>query len=141
MTGCNKVFEKKYFMWYNSLKEKDFLMKKIVRKLNFALVGLMVSVAPAMAAESGMCNLVKRLGDVLTYVRLLAFIGAGFTVSKWAWDYIKAGDVGMDKVKDQGSALLIGSFMLFMVGALLSFLISAAGPGGSFDCYTELSKW
>lgn len=116
-------------------------MKKIINKANFALIALMASAAPAMAADSGVCDLVAKLGGVLKYIRLFAFIGAGFMVAQWAWGFIKAGDVGMEDVKNKGAALLIGTFMLFMVGALLSFLISAAGPGGSFDCYTELKGW
>ena len=117
-------------------------MKKIINKANFALIALMASVAPAMAADnSGVCDLVEKLGGVLKYIRLFAFIGAGFMVAQWAWGFIKAGDVGMDDVKNKGAALLVGTFMLFMVGALLTFLISAAGPGGSFNCYAELQKW
>ena len=35
------------------------------------------SAAPAMAADSGVCTLIAKLGDVLDYIRLFAFVGAG----------------------------------------------------------------
>lgn len=116
-------------------------MKKIINKANFALIALMASAAPAMAANSGVCALVAKLGGVLDYIRLFAFVGAGFLIAAWAWDYIKGGKVEIEDLKKKGMALLVGCFLLFFVGAILSFLISATGPGGSFDCYTELGNW
>lgn len=116
-------------------------MKKIINKANFALIALMASVAPAMAADNGVCTLIAKLGDVLDYIRLFAFVGAGFLIAAWAWEFIKAGDIGMDAVKKKGMALLVGCFLLFFIGAILSFLIGAAGPGGSFDCYEQLKGW
>lgn len=116
-------------------------MKKIINKVNFALIALMASAAPAMAVDNAVCTLVAKLGGVLDYIRLFAFVGAGFLIAAWAWDYIKGGKVEMDTVKKQGMALLVGCFLLFFVGAILTFLISAAGPGGSFDCYEQLKQW
>lgn len=112
-----------------------------MNKMNFAIVALMASAAPAMAADSGVCTLVAKLGDVLDYIRLFAFVGAGFLIAAWAWDFIKGGKVEMDDVKKKGMALLVGCFLLFFIGAILSFLISAAGPGGSFNCYEQLRGW
>ena len=116
-------------------------MKKIINKANFALIALMASAAPAMAADSGVCTLIAKLGGVLKYIRLFAFVGAGFLIAAWAWEYIKGGEVKMDDVKKKGMALLVGCFLLFFIGAILSFLISATGPGGSFDCYEQLKGW
>ena len=117
-------------------------MKKIMNKVNFALIALMVSVAPVMAATSTagkVCDLINELGGILKYIRLFAFVGAGFMIVQWAWDYIKGGDVAMDKIKGQGAALLVGCFLLFLVGTILTFLIAAAAPGGSLDC--DFSSW
>lgn len=117
-------------------------MKKIMNKVNFALIALMVSVAPALAATSTtdkVCDLINELGGILKYIRLFAFVGAGFMIVQWAWDYIKGGDVAMDKIKGQGAALLVGCFLLFLVGTILTFLIAAAAPGGSLDC--DFSSW
>lgn len=125
-----------------SEKEKGFYMKKIMNKANFAIIGLMVSIAPAMAAEaSGLCNLITQLGGLLKTLRTLAFIGAGFTIAGWAWTYISKGDVGLDDVKKKGIGLLVGFSLLFGIGMVLSFLMSAAAPGGSLECASAFKTW
>ena len=116
-------------------------MKKIMNKVNFAIVGVMASVAPAMAANEGLCDLIIKLGGLLRTLRTLAFIGAGFYIAQWAWGFIKAGDVKMEEVKDKGVGVLVGFVLLFSIGAVLGFLISAAGPNGAFDCADELQAW
>lgn len=116
-------------------------MKKIMNKANFAIVGLMASMAPAMAANNGLCNLVKELGGLLGMLRTLAFIGAGFTIAGWAWDYISKGKVELKDVQTKGIGLLVGFVLLFGVGMVLSFLMSAAAPGGSLNCAAEFQAW
>ena len=112
-----------------------------MNKANFAIVGLMVSMAPAMAADNGLCNLVRELGGLLGMLRTLAFIGAGFTIAGWAWDYISKGKVELKDVQTKGIGLLVGFVLLFGVGMVLSFLMSAAAPGGSLNCAAEFIIW
>lgn len=117
-------------------------MKKIMNKANFAIVGLMASMAPAMAADNGLCNLVKELGNLLGMLRTLAFIGAGFTIAGWAWGFISSGKVDIEKdLKPKGIGLLVGFVLLFGVGTVLSFLMGAAAPGGSLNCAAQFQAW
>ena len=116
-------------------------MKKIMNKANFAIVGLVASMAPAMAADNGLCNLVKELGGLLGMLRTLAFIGAGFTIAGWAWSYISKGEVKLDDIQKKGIGLLVGFVLLFGVGMVLSFLMSAAAPGGSLNCAAQFQAW
>lgn len=117
-------------------------MKKITNKINFALIAIMASVAPAMAANNGLCNLITQLGGLLKTLRTLAFIGAGFLIAQWAWEFIsKPGDVKLDKFKEKGVGMLVGFVLLFSIGAVLSFFISAAAPGGSLECAAAFKSW
>ena len=109
-------------------------MKKIMTKANFAIVGLMASMAPAMAADNGLCNLVKELGNLLGMLRTLAFIGAGFTIAGWAWGYISKGKVELKDVQEKGIGLLVGFVLLFSIGTLLTVFMNMAGTGGSLNC-------
>lgn len=102
-------------------------MKKLMYKLNFAVVGIMASV-PAFAAEKNICNLVAELQGVFKIMRTLAFVGAGFLIAKWAWGYIEGGKVdAMKELKEKGVALLIGFILLFLIGTILTALSTAAG--------------
>ena len=112
-----------------------------MNKVNFAIVGIMASVAPAMAANEGLCDLITKLGGLLKTLRTLAFIGAGFYIAGWAWGFIKAGEAKMEEVQKRGIGLLVGFVLLFSIGAVLGFLISAAGPNGSLDCAAQLTAW
>lgn len=117
-------------------------MKKIMNKVNFAIVGIMASVAPAMAANNqGWCDLIAKLGGLLKTLRTLAFVGAGFYIALWAWEFIKAGEVKMENVQKKGIGLLVGFVLLFSIGALLGFLMDAAGPDGALDCVDQLKAW
>ena len=117
-------------------------MKKIINKANFAIVGLMASMAPAMAAPSGFCDLITQLGGLLKTLRTLAFIGAGFLIAEWAWGFIaKPEEVKLDTFKKKGVGMLVGFILLFSIGAVLSFFIGAAAPGGSLECVDQLKKW
>ena len=118
-------------------------MKKIINKINFALVGLMAC-APAFAAKSsndGFCELIVSLKGVFGLLRTLAFVGAAFYIAGWAWKYISAGEAKPDDLKKQSIGLLVGFAMLFMIGAILSFLLSATGQHtiGCQDIIT--GKW
>lgn len=109
-------------------------MKKVMNKINFALISLMVAMpavfavkdAPAYDAR-GMCDLVGKLQGVFRTLRALAFIGAAFYIAAWAWDYIKGGEAKGDDIKKKSIALLVGFGLLLMVGAILSFVMSSAG--------------
>ena len=113
-------------------------MKKIMNKINFAIIGLMVSV-PAFAADTNaMCTAIKELGKVFNLLRTMAFIGAAFYIAGWAWGFIsKPEDAKMDKIKEKGQGLLVGFFLLFLVGVLLSFIMSATGAE-VFGCKNEI---
>jgi hypothetical protein len=118
-------------------------MKKIMNKVNFAIVSVMATMSSSFAADyTQLCNLINRLGDLLKILRIMAFIGAGFYVTLWAWEFIKAGKVDSAKVQEKGVGLLIGFVLLFAVGALLTFLIGAAAPDGALGCaQAAFAKW
>ena len=99
-------------------------MNKISKKINFAIIAIMTSV-PAFAAGD-MCD--------------LAFVGAAFYIAGWAWGFITAGEAKMDDVKKRGIGLLVGFTLLFMVGVILSFLLSAQGQQ-TLKCDNITSNW
>ena len=114
-----------------TVKERSFYMKKIMNKINFAIICLM-TVVPAFAVddvkvESGMCALFTKLHDIFNILRIAAFVGAAFYIAGWAWTYISKGNVDTEDVKKKGIALLVGFGLLFMIGAVLSFVMSSAG--------------
>ena len=109
-------------------------MKKVMNKINFALISLMVAMPAVFAANDapaydarGMCDLVGKLQGVFRTLRALAFIGAAFYIAGWAWDFISKGESKMEEVKKKGIGLLVGFILLFMIGVVLSFALSAAG--------------
>jgi Na+-driven multidrug efflux pump len=120
-------------------------MKTLMNKVNFAIVGLMSSMSVAIAADATgdtkekLCDLVEHLGTLLTTLRTLAFIGAGFLIAQWAWDFIKKPeDVSVEKLKPKGVGLVVGFLLLFGIGFIISFLMETAG---GTDCSTEFGKW
>ena len=129
-------------------------MKKIMNKINCAIVGLMVSV-PAFAdtitvnkvttsSDASLCDLLNRLHGVFDILRILAFVGAAFYMAGWAWTYIsKAGDdkagFSVEDIKKKGTGLLVGFTLLFIIGLVLSFVMSAAGMEWA-GC-TALKEW
>lgn len=116
-------------------------MKKIINKLNFALIGILCT-APAMADvnESGLCILLKDLHSVFNMLRTLAFVGAAFTIAGWAWGYISSGKAEIKDLKDKGTGLLVGFILLFAIGMVLSFLMTTSGAK-SIGCQNELLNW
>ncbi len=115
-------------------------MKKIMNKINFAIIGMMVSVPAFAAGEDGMCAALQKLHGVFNLLRTLAFIGAAFYIAQWAWKYISSGDVKMDDVKNQGTALIVGFSLLFLVGVILSFIMSATGAK-FIGCADVIKSW
>jgi len=112
-------------------------MKKIMNKVNFAIIALMTSV-PAFAVEKSftvdtkMCELIKSLQNVFHILRAAAFIGAAFFIAGWAWSYIvNAGDKDkggtVEDLRKKGTSLLVGFSLLFLIGVVLSFIMSSAG--------------
>lgn len=115
-------------------------MKKVMNKINFALIAIMASVPAFAAGDNGMCAALQKLKGVFNLLRTLAFIGAAFYIAKWAWEYISKGDVKMDEVKDKGTALIVGFSLLFMVGVILSFIMSATGAN-AIGCPDVIKNW
>ena len=77
---------------------KGLYMKRLINKANFAIIGLMAAMSPAVAADSvndGVCQLIEKLEPLLKTLRTLAFIGAGFTAIKDGYDVIFVGDNGV----------------------------------------------
>lgn len=118
-------------------------MKKLMKKLNFAIIAGMASIAPAMAASGmndGLCKLAESFGEIFNILRTLAFIGAGVIIAGWAWGYISGGkavDV-VKEVKEKGVAMLIGFILLFSIGVVLEIFLSMAGEGGSLGCVASM---
>ena len=116
-------------------------MKKIMNKINFAIIAMTVA-NPAFAAvnEKAICIFLRDLRGVFNMLRTFAFIGAAFLIAGWAWGYIsKPKDMSMDDLKTKGTGLLVGFILLFSIGLILQFLISASGAR-TFDC-PELLNW
>ncbi len=118
-------------------------MKNYTKVLVFAAIVALV-IVPAHAAgtdNSALCSLIVKMQGVFKTLRILAFVGAGFYMAEWAWGWISKGDVKMDDVKKKGTGLLVGFSLLFLIGVVLSFLMSAASDGGSFGCKEITTGW
>ena len=114
-------------------------MKKLMNKINFAIVALMASGTASMAADTGMndalCKMGEEFGKIFSILQILAFVGAGVTIAGWAWGYISAGKIdAIKEVKEKGIAMLIGFFLLFGIGTVLSIFMGMVGENGSLDC-------
>lgn len=107
-------------------------MKKLTNKINMAIIGLMAMapVFPAKAAESGadmnatVCKLIEQFGGVFKTLRTLAFVGAAFYIASWAWEWISKGEVKKDEIQNKGVGMLVGFFVLFALGAILSAFLA-----------------
>lgn len=109
-------------------------MKKVMNKVNFAIISMMVA-SPAFAAvqENAICSLVRDMKGVFSMLQTFAFIGAAFMIAGWAWGYISSGKAEMKDIKDKGTGLLVGFILLFGVGLVLRFITSASG-GAVMGC-------
>ena len=114
-------------------------MKNYAKVLVFAAIVALV-VVPAQA-DSPMCELIGKMQGVFRLLRVLAFVGAGFYMAGWAWDYISKGKAEMKDLKEKGIGLLVGFTLLFAIGVVLSFLLNAAAPGGSLGCDNITGGW
>lgn len=104
-------------------------MKKVMNKINFAIIAIMAS-APAFADP--MCDLIKQLQSVFKFIRTMAFVGAAFFIAGWAWSFIvNAGDKdkggSIEDLRKKSISLIIGFALLFMIGLVLSFIMSTPG--------------
>lgn len=117
-------------------------MKKLIKKLNFAIVGMMVS-GSAMAGVNTndmLCKLAGEFGNIFSLLRTLMFVGAGISIATWAWGYISKGEVKFDDLQKKGLGMLVGFVLLFSIGTLLSVFISMTGEGGSAGCVQSFFK-
>ena len=110
-----------------------------MNKINFALIAIMASV-PAFAADNAMCEALNKLHDVFNLLRTLAFIGAAFYIAGWAWGYISKGEAKMDDIKNKGLGLIVGFSLLFLVGVILTFIMSASGAK-FIGCADVIKSW
>ena len=85
----------------------------------------------------GVCLLIAKMQSVFQILRILAFVGAGFYIAGWAWDYISKGEAKLDDLKKKGTGLLVGFTLLFAIGVVLSFVLSAAGQD-AIGCAPQL---
>ena len=117
-------------------------MKKLMKKLNFAIIGLMVSASSAMAANAAndaLCMLAEKFGDIFSIIQTLAFVGAGISIAGWAWGYISGGKAidPTKEVKEKGIPMLIGFILLFGIGTVLSIFMTMTGEGGDLNCVPQ----
>lgn len=105
-------------------------MKKYMSVLVFAAIVALI-IVPAQAATGGtepaICTLIGKMQGIFKTLRILAFVGAGFYMAGWAWDFISKGEAKMDDMKKKGIGLLVGFTLLFIIGIILSFLLSQGG--------------
>ena len=104
-------------------------MKKFTKYFMSANVAMGVAMSNAMAADDGLCNLIKGLSPVIKTLRTLAFVGAAFVLMDWAWNMIKdpEKEATKDKIKDKGIGMFVGFFLLLGVGMVLHFVSSTSG--------------
>lgn len=117
-------------------------MKKIVKKLNIAVIAAMAA-TPAMAAPNvnAFCALFQQMHGVFNILRTLAFVGAAFVIAGWAWGYIKDGKgVDMDDLRKKGTGMLVGFILLFGIGVVLSVFMSQGGQS-MIGCVDVLKSW
>ena len=110
-------------------------MKKQMKMIGFAALSALLVVSSASAASNqltkgtDLCALIEEFQGIFRLLRTLAFVGAGFIIAGWAWEYISKGAEikAVDEVKKKGVSMLIGFILLFGIGAFLSVLSSATG--------------
>ena len=123
-------------------------MKKLFQKIGFASLGLFSSSLAAFAATraggaamgNGFCNLIVRMHDVFVLLRTLAFVGAAFIIAGWAWGMIKDGKVDQEDLRKKGTGMLVGFILLFAIGVVLSFFLSATGMN-AIGCSDVILNW
>ena len=113
-------------------------MKKFMKEFGFAAFLMLSFVGVASAADNGVtaaaCELIGKLSPLIKVLRILAFVGAGFTIAGWGYGYLTSGKAELKDVKEKGIGLLVGAFLLFGIGLVLQFLIGAADTDGAWNC-------
>lgn len=99
-------------------------MKKFSK---YSVVAALIVALGTNYAFAGVCDLVEKLGPVISTLRTLAFLGAAFVLMDWAWGFIQKGEVKKDELKDKGIGMFVGFFLLFGVGIVLQFVASDTG--------------
>lgn len=114
-------------------------MKKILLRLNMAIIAAMVA-TPAFAVDlNGLCGIITEMQSVFKLLRTLAFVGAAFIIAGWAWGYItKPDSMKVDDLKTKGMGMLVGFVLLFGIGIVLQALMSQ-GVLDSIGCVTQLT--
>ena len=123
-------------------------MKKLFQKIGFASLVLFSSSLAAFAATraggaamgNGFCNLIVRMHDVFVLLRTLAFVGAAFIIAGWACGMIKDGKVDQEDLRKKGTGMLVGFILLFAIGVVLSFFLSATGMN-AIGCSDVILNW
>jgi len=127
---------------------KKYITVKNLRFLSVFLLTVMI-VGSAMAEDNQqvfkisteMCNLIKELQETFKLLRVLAFLGAGFILAKYAWEAISSGKIGgkdlIEGVKTSGISMIVGFALLFMIGVLISFLLNGRATG----CNALVNGW
>lgn len=130
-------------------------MKKVMNKFNFAIISMMATMSafgadPAASKVSvpvsaEMCKLLVKMQGVFHILRAAAFIGAAFFIAGWAWTYISnAGDdkkgFTIEDAKKKGTGLLVGFTLLFIIGIVISFIMSSAGADAT-GCPELRENW
>lgn len=114
-------------------------MKKILFRLNMAIIAAMVA-TPAFAANvNGLCGLIAEMQSVFKLLRTLAFVGAAFIIAGWAWGYISSGKAELKDLQGKGIGMLIGFVLLFAIGIVLQALMSQ-GVLSSIGCADVLVR-
>lgn len=115
-----------------------------MKKTIFFAVGMAILTLPAFAAGdiNGMCELIAEMQDIFNLIKILAIVGAGFMLAKYAWEAISTGKLNneTDLVKGAqkiGLPMLIGLILLFAIGTILQVLTSATGAE-LIGCSTEI---
>lgn len=117
-------------------------MNKILKKINMAMVFVMLSCPVAFAdgtdsVKGGLCKMIVEMGKTMSILRTLAFVGAAFCIASWAWGFISKGEVKLEDVQKKGLGVIVGFVLLFSLGVFLNW--GLAGAGGM--CPEAANAW
>lgn len=131
-------------------------MRKLINKLNFAIIGIMASLSamaatPAATAEGSgkvsvlganvsgtICELATKLNGVFKTFQILAFVGAGIMLAQWGAKLVSGGEeFKTDEAKKKLISMLAGTIVLFSIGTLLTVFMNMTGAGGTLDCVDD----
>ena len=123
-------------------------MKNLLKKIGFAGFATLAGASVALAAPAaggvsndGLCALIGQMYGVFKILRTLAFVGAAFIIAGWAWGYIsKPADFKLEDLRTKGTGMLVGFFLLFGIGVVLSFFLSSTGLN-AIGCDGVILNW